>query len=129
MRRVHRFDERGLTSVELAVVFPGVLLLFATAMHFAMLFLAGHVVDDMANTALSTASGQGATTGDAERDALDVAVQEGFVQHPAVSVTRNASTVRVTVTARSKRLVPGLPDTLTRTIEGPVERFVAEADR
>ena len=121
--------EAGLGSVELAVVFPVVLFLLTATLHVAMLYLAGHVADDMAATAVETAARYGAERGAGEQQALDVAAQEGFVSDPTVTVARHARTVEVTVTVKSRRLIPGLPDRITRTVQAPLESFTAEASR
>ena len=127
VRRVR--SEGGLAAVELAVVFPVVLLLITVTLHVAMLYLASHVAGDMATTAAETAVRRGATATDGENDALAVAAQEGFVVDPTVTVTRTARVVQVRVTVNSHRLVPGLPTRITRTITAPVEAFIPENQR
>ena len=127
--RMRRPLEVGLTSVEVAVVFPVVLAILAAGMHIALLFLADQVVDDMATTVLEHAVHSDSTTDSARIAGLDVADQEGFARTPIVNITETGEAVRVSVEADSYGLVPGLPTHLSRTIEGPKERFVAESGR
>ena len=60
---------------------------------------------------------------------IEMANQEGFVVDPNVTVTRQGEVVEVTVTVRSRRLIPSLPDRITRTIQAPAETFSPEASR
>ena len=129
MRRRQAGDEDGFTSVELAIVAPAVLLLVFACVHVALLFHASNVANDMASAALRVGQQETATGADAQARAMELFAVEGAVRSPVVTVTRTATRITITVRVNSERVLPGLPYTLTRTVAGPVDRFIPESDR
>jgi Flp pilus assembly protein TadG len=117
--------ERGAASVELAVVFPVVLLLVMTLIQTALWFSARSIALGAAQEGAREGRVQPASTGRAQSAA------EGFLDQTAqdlltgreVTVTGSPSSIAVTVTGSSISLVPGLSGwSVTQTAVGPVER-------
>ena len=118
--------ERGAASVELAVVFPMVLLLVMTLIQAALWFYARSIALGAAQEGAREGRLQPASTGRAQSAA------EGFLDQTAqdlltgrdVNVTGSPSSIEVTVTGTSLSLFPGLSGwSVTQTAVGPVERL------
>ena len=124
-RRRLRGDD-GLSSVEFALVFPAALLLVLLVVHVCLLLYASHVAGAAADRGLQTVQADGGTVASATAEAHDVADHAGLVASSDVAVNGTATQVRVTVTVHVSGVLPFLPDTVTRSESGPVERFVPE---
>ncbi len=112
--------------MELAVVFPVVLLLVMTLIQAALWFYARSIALGAAQEGAREGRLQPASTGRAQSAA------EGFLDQTAqdlltgrdVSVTGSPSSIEVTVTGTSFSLFPGLSGwSVTQTAVGPVERL------
>ena len=117
--------ERGAASVELAVLFPVVLLLVMTLIQAALWFYARSVALGAAEEGAREGRVQPASTARAESAA------EGFLDQTAadlltgrdVTVSGSPSSIEVTVSGTSISLFPGLSGwSVTQTAVGPVER-------
>ena len=117
--------EHGAASVELAVVFPVVLLLVMTLIQAALWFSARSIALGAAQEGAREGRVQPASTGRAQSAA------EGFLDQTAqdlltdrdVTVSGSPTSIAVTVTGSSLSLVPGLAGwSVTQTAVGPVER-------
>ena len=124
-RRRLRGDD-GLSSVEFALVFPAALLLVLVVVHVCLLLYASHVAGAAADRGLQTIQAERGTVASATAEAHGVADHAGLVASSDVAVNGTATQVRVTVTVHVSGVLPFLPDTVTRSESGPVERFVAE---
>jgi hypothetical protein len=107
-------------------VFPAALLLVLLVVHVSLLLYASHVAAAAADRGLQTVQAEGGTVASATAEAHDIADHAGVVATSDVSVTGTATQVEVTVTVHVSGLFPFLPDTVTRSESGPVERFVPE---
>jgi len=113
--------------VELAVVFPVVLLLVMTLIQGALWFYARSVALGAAQEGAREGRVQPASVGRAQvaaEDFLTQTAQDLLVSHSvAVAVSGSPSTIEVTVTGTSLSLLPGLPGwPVSQTAVGPVER-------
>ncbi len=118
--------ERGAASVELAVVFPVVLLLVMTLIQAALWFYARSVALGAAQEGAREGRVQPASTDRARSAAEGFLDQtaEDLLTAPAVTVTGSPATIEVTVTATSISLFPGLPGwPVQQQAVGPVERL------
>jgi Flp pilus assembly protein TadG len=117
--------ERGAASVELAVVFPVVLLLLVVLIQVALWFYARSVALGAAQEGAREGRVQPASTGRAQaaaEDFLDQTAQDLLTDRD-VTVTGSPTQIEVTVTGTSLSLMPGLPGwSVTQTAVGPVER-------
>lgn len=120
-------DEQGSATLEIAVLFPAVLLATFGLIQGALYFHARDVALAAATDGLTAAR---ARTGSGEegRQAASAFVQragaDDVLLGSSVSSFRTATTATVTVTGRTLSLVPGLPGwSVSQTASGPVERF------
>ena len=128
LRMVRRsVDEQGSATLEIAVLFPAVLLATFGLIQGALYFHARDVALAAATDGLTAAR---ARTGSGEegRQAASAFVQragaDDVLLGSSVSSFRTATTATVTVTGRTLSLVPGLPGwSVSQTASGPVERF------
>ena len=124
-----RKAEDGLTSTELAVIMPVLIMLILVPFQVALWWHADQIADAAAREAVDAAQVVTATEEDGIRAAewfLDAA---GNITEPQVTVTRTTETVSVEVTGRSPRLLPGFDWQVTARAAGPIERFIPEPDR
>lgn len=108
------------------VILPGIFLLLFAALQGALWYLGSNVAQTAAVAAYSNARAYQSTTSAGQAVGTQIIDgMPGFLQNPQVDITRTATTVTVTITGRAESLIPGvqLPP-VTRTITGPVERWV-----
>ncbi len=118
--------ERGAASVELAVVFPVVLLLVMTLIQAALWFHARSVALGAAQEGAREGRLQPASTARAEAasQAFIDQTAEDLLTGTAVSVTGSPAVIEVTVTGTSPSLLPGVPGwPVSQRAVGPVERI------
>lgn len=118
-------SERGDSNVEMVIVFPVALLIFFAIIQGAIWFNAGNVAQAAAAAAYNEARTYNGTDSDGVTAGTKfLEANSGTLNGPSVSVTRTATTVTVTVTGTSMSLIPGLGTNITRTVDGPTERWV-----
>lgn len=117
-------DERGSVSLELAVVFPAVLLLVFLTVQTGIYYYARTLALTAAQEGLretSTLTGTPTQGTDKATSFLD-RTADGWVTGPTVTTDRSATTATVTVTGRSISLIPGVPGLpIHQQATGPVE--------
>ena len=98
--------------------------------QYALLWHARHVAETAAREGLDAARAYQAPTGagpDAARSYLrDVAPT--LLTAPEVTLTRTATTVRVRIRAGVLRVIPIGTFTVDESVQGPIERFVADGE-
>lgn len=118
--------ERGAASVELAVIFPVVLLLVMTLIQTALWFYARSIALGAAQEGAREGRVQPASAARAESAAegfLDETAQD-LLSSRTVTVAGSATSIEVTVTGTSISLFPGLSGwSVTQSAVGPVERL------
>jgi Flp pilus assembly protein TadG len=119
---VARNRRRGAAAVELAIVLPFVVFLFLVVVDFCRVYACTQTVQGCAETAVLFAGGTALPPPDTAPDdaARQAAVADGALLDPplgpdGVGITRDSSTVTVTVTYNFQTLVPypGMSQTLT----------------
>jgi len=122
-----RADE-GYSVVEAAITLPVIFLLCMLGVQASLVWHARHVGQSAAREGLDAArayqSSPDAGTRAAAAYLHDVAPH--LLASPQISITRDATTVRVHIHAQVLRVVPGADFTVDATAAGPIERFVAE---
>ena len=117
--------EQGSSSVEVAVIFPVVLLLLMTLVQAALWFYARSAALGAAQEGAREGRVQPASVARAQtaaEDFLDQTAQD-LLGGRAVEVTGSPTAIEVTVTGTSISLFPGLSGwSVTQTAVGPVER-------
>ncbi len=125
---VHRsVDEQGSATLEIAVLFPAVLLATFGLIQGALYFHARDVALAAATDGLTAARSR-TGSGEEGQQAASAFIQRAgggdVLLGSSVSSVRTATTATVTVTGRTLSLVPGLPGwSVSQTASGPVERF------
>ena len=119
-------NERGSVSLQLAVLFPAVLLLIFGVIQGALYYYARSVALAAAQEGLRDARVENGTAGAGARRARGFLARadDGMLTTVSVSPSRTAVSASVTVTGRSLSLVPGMPGLrVAQTAAGPVERL------
>ena len=124
--RRRRGGDEGVGSVEFAIVFPAALLLVVLVVHVSLLLYASHVAAAAADRGLQVARAEHGTVDTAIASAREVADHAGLIATSDVQVEGSPTEVRVTVRVHIAGLLPLLPDNVTRTESGPIERFIPE---
>jgi hypothetical protein len=122
-------EENGLTSTELAVLMPVVILLVLVPFQVALWWHASQIADGAARRAVDAAQVETAVPADGTEAGQRFLAAAGNLTDPEVSVTRTVDTVTAVVTGRAPLLIPGFDWQVTAGARGPVERFVPEPDR
>jgi hypothetical protein len=118
-------DDRGSSAVELAILFPAIILLTFAAVQVASWFLARDVALNAAQQAVTAQRGYNAPDGVGVARANDFLAQAGdWLVHPHVTVVRNGDDVQATVTGGSLPFV--ISWDVSQTAHGRVERFTTD---
>ncbi|MCT2225400.1 MULTISPECIES: TadE family protein [Microbacterium] len=109
----------------MAIVMPALLLLIFAIVQGGLWYHGTNLVHASAVNAYEAARLYDATTADGITAGTATAEQVGgMLTNVTVNVTRTATDVTATVTAVTPSLLPGVNTAVTRTITGPVERWV-----
>lgn len=122
-------SDAGITTVELSVVAPLLIIWIMLVVQGALWWHAKQVADAAVAEAVDVAQLSDNTAADGEAAALDWLAQSGNLTNTSVSVDRSADRVTVTVQGDAPQLVPGWDWGVTAQAEGPVERFIPESER
>lgn len=123
-------DERGSFSLEIAVLFPVVLLLTFGVVQAALWFHARDVALSAAQNGVRAARAYNGSQGAGQQQAsafLTQAGGSGVLKNAAVFASRGAQQATVTVTGQAPKVITLLPTlSVTQTATGPVERFTTQ---
>ena len=117
--------ERGSASLELAVVFPVVLLLVFTIVQAGIYFHARTLAITAAQEGLRAASTVTGAADEGQDQAASFLTRaaDGWITNPTINAQRTPTTATVTVTGRAISLLPGVPGLpIHQEATGPVER-------
>ncbi len=118
-------DERGFETAEMVMVLPMLLILIFTIVQGGLWYHGTNLVQVAASNAYEAARLYNATTADGVNAGTATAEQAGsMLTDVDVTVTRTATEATATVTATTPGLLPGVNTTVTKTVNGPVERWV-----
>ena len=130
LRRVctEQDGERGSVAAQVVIAIPLLVLLVLLIVQFALAAYAEHIAQGAADQALDTSRTMGGTDADGQTQAQAVLAQlaTGPLTHPIVSVTRDATTVTVTITGTAETLVPGFTLRVHAEASGPIETFAPD---
>ncbi len=124
--RRRRRSERGVSTIELVIYAPLLMLIIFLTIQFALIYLGNQAASSAAREAARTAR----TTLD--RDAAEAAgtaytekIGKGILEDVTVTVEPvGDDEVRVVVTGHAVKITPLLkPPTVTQTVQGPLEEF------
>lgn len=126
-RRRGAFRDRGGSPIELAIVWPAILLLVFGAVQVATYFTARTIALSAAQVAVSTARQYDATEQEGRDRAEEFLLEGGdwLLNWQVAGPDRNDATgeVTATVTGDALTLVPGFSWEVQQTAHGTVERF------
>ena len=126
-RRLH--GDTGMTTSQVAILFPAVLLWLMLIVQYGLWWHAKQVANAAAAEAVDVVQIPAASTASGEAAAREFLAQSGNLTDVAVVIERTPALVTVEVTGRAPRLVPGFTWSVTARSQGPVERFIPENER
>lgn len=124
-------DEAGVTSTEVAVIMPALIIVIMMVFQIGMFWHAKQSADVAAEEAVEAAQIATATEADGYSGAATILGQAGNLRDAAVIVDRDevAGTVTVVITGRAPSIIPFGSWGITAQAQGSIERFISAADR
>ena len=122
-------DERGMTTVQVAILFPVVLFWLMLIVQYGLWWHAKQVANAAAAEAVDAAQVSTGTARDGETAAASYLSQSGNLSNVTITVNRKPATVTAEVRGDAPQLVPGFEWSVTARGTAPVERFVPEPER
>ncbi|MFB7749951.1 TadE family protein [Streptomyces sp. NPDC056121] len=120
-------DDRGDTSMQMAIVFPFVLLLTVAVIQASMWYYARQIALTAAREGLSTARSyqagpaEGATRA---RDVLNRTAGDSLMSAGVSTTGSGAQRIRIEVSGTAQSMLPGVPGLhITQSASGTVERW------
>ena len=124
-----RRGEDGLTSTQLAVVMPALLLWIMLIVQYGLWVHAKQVASAAAAEAVDVAQVPGTPVTRAEQVARSFLAQSGNLSNVTVEVVPASDAVSVRVRGQAPRLVPGFSWSVAAVAAAPMERFVPQPQR
>lgn len=122
-------SDRGMTTSQVAIVFPALLFFIMLIVQYGLWYHAKQVADTAAAEALDAAQTPSGTADDGERAAMEFLRSSGNLGDLRVIVDRETDAVTIEITGAAPQLVPGFAWQVRSTATAPVERFIPEFDR
>jgi Flp pilus assembly protein TadG len=122
-------DERGMTTIQVAILFPVVLFWIMLIVQYGLWWHAKQVANAAAAEAVDAAQVSSGTARDGEDAAASYLAQSGNLDDITITVSREPTAVTVEVHGDAPRLVPGIEWSVTARSAAPVERFIPEFER
>lgn len=118
----------GSATLNLVVVFPVFLLLLTSTVQAALVWHARNVARAAAGEGLAVTRSYRGTTelGRQRTEQFLTEVGGDLISSNTITVTRTATTARVTVHGQALSLIPGVHVAIDSTVVAPVERFVPD---
>ncbi|MCX4429574.1 TadE family protein [Streptomyces mirabilis] len=119
-------DDRGDTAIQMAIVFPFVLLATVAVIQASMWYYARQIALTAAREGLTAARSYHASPADGAAQARDVlgrTAGDSLLGY-SVSASSNGQRVRIEVSGTAQSMIPGLSGLqVTQSASGPVERW------
>ncbi len=122
-------DERGMTTIQVAILFPVVLFWIMLIVQYGLWWHAKQVANAAAAEAVDAAQISSASARDGEDAAASYLAQSGNLDNITITVSREPTVVTVEVRGDAPQLVPGFEWSVTARSTAPVERFIPEPER
>ncbi|WP_344572426.1 TadE family protein [Streptomyces violaceolatus] len=126
-RRRRRADDSGDASIQMAIVFPFVLLATIAVIQASMWYYARQIALTAAREGVTAARTYQAGPADGTARARQVLERTAgdSLRSVSVSARSDGERVRVQVSGTAQSMIPGVPGlTITQSASGPVERWV-----
>jgi Flp pilus assembly protein TadG len=120
-------DDRGDASIQMAIVYPFVLLATIAVIQASMWYYARQIALTAAREGVTAARAYRAGPGDGTARAREVLGRTAgdSLRSPSVTAGSDGERVRVQVSGIAQSMIPGVPGlTITQSASGPVERWV-----
>jgi Flp pilus assembly protein TadG len=127
-RRVR--DERGVSTVELAMYMPLLMIAILLTVQFSLVYLGNQAASGAAREAARVARVTGdATQGRAAGERLVATIGSGVLENAVVAVRpAGVQEMQAVVSGQAQGLLPFLdPPRVSETVQGPIERFVPDS--
>ncbi len=124
-----RRDDRGMSTIQVAVLAPALLLWLMLIVQYGLWWHAKQMANAAAAEAVDVAQVPDGTAAAGEASARSYLRQAGNLSNATVAVDRSADTVTVEVRGAAPQLVPVLGWAVVTRAEAPVERFVPVSER
>ncbi|MEU0490792.1 TadE family protein [Nocardiopsis sp. NPDC006139] len=122
--RAQADDDRGSGTLEVAVLFPVVLLIVMAILQAGLWYHGRSVALAAAQEGVSAGRAELSSVGHAQEAAAAFAEKVGALDDVSVSTAGSSATrIRVTVTGRVPSLIPGVPIAVSQEASGAVERW------
>ncbi|MFB7576268.1 TadE/TadG family type IV pilus assembly protein [Streptomyces sp. NPDC056165] len=128
-RRWH--DDRGDTSIQMAIIFPFVLLATVAVIQASMWYYARQIALTAAREGLTAARAYQSSPADGAAQARNVLGRTAgdSLRGYSVSASSNGQRVRVQVSGTALSMIPGVSGLrVTQSASGPVERWTVPGD-
>ena len=122
-------DERGMTTIQVAILFPAVLIWLMLIVQYGLWWHAKQVANAAAAEAVDAAQVQDGSAAQGEAAAASYLAQSGNLTSVTITVDRQATVVVAEVHGDAPQLVPGVEWAVTARSEAPIERFIPEPER
>jgi Flp pilus assembly protein TadG len=122
-------DERGMSTVQVAILFPAVLIWLMLIVQYGLWWHAKQVANAAASEGVEAAQVDGASESDGESAAAEYLAEAGNLDDITVTVDRQAEVVIVEVRGEAPQLVPGITWSVEARSTEPIERFIPEGER
>jgi Flp pilus assembly protein TadG len=122
-------SERGMTTIQVAILFPAVLLWLMLIVQYGLWWHAKQVANAAAAEAVDAAQVSDGSAAEGEVAASSYLAQSGNLDNITVTVDRQPTVVVAEVRGDAPQLVPGFSWSVTARSQAPVERFIPEPDR
>jgi len=125
VRQPDRGDAGALT-LSYVIVFPAILLAILVIVQASLYYLAHAVALAAARQGADVAREYNSTDGAGTTAALALINQDGsgLLAGGQALATRTGTTVQLTVTGQAWSVLPGLPVSVSETVQEPIEQFV-----
>ncbi|MGW2650912.1 TadE/TadG family type IV pilus assembly protein [Streptomyces sp. NPDC001393] len=124
-------DERGDTSIQMAIVFPFVLLATVAVIQASMWYYARQIALTAAREGVSAARAYQSSPADGAAQARNVLGRTAgdSLSGYSVSASSDGQRVRVQVSGTALSMIPGVPGLqVTQSASGPVERWTVPGE-
>lgn len=125
-------NDRGETSIQTVLLVPVILLILFISVHAAALGHAGQVASVAANRGAQLAASSDVSSESTfliRQEVRRTVTELGSQLRSEPQLSAYKGNVRVTVRIAVQRVVPFLPDVVSRSASAPLERFIEEQDR
>ncbi|WP_436844353.1 TadE/TadG family type IV pilus assembly protein [Streptomyces canus] len=124
-------DDRGDTSIQMAIIFPFVLLATVAVIQASMWYYARQIALTAAREGLTAARAYESSPGEGAAQARDVLSRTAgdSLRGYSVSASSDGQRVRVEVSGTALSMIPGLSGLqVTQSASGPVERWTVPGE-